>query len=464
MADFFRVQLGIVSRAEGHSAAKRSAYQSCCRIVDHEGRAFDYSRKAAEHVWTLMLTPTGAPDWSHDPGTLWRRAAAAERRVDAQEARILDFSMPRAIPHELWEACVRHVYEPFSRMGMALQVDIHDSPASDGGRNINVHGLATLREIEGDGFAGKKNRTWNDIFRERNGRTIREQFAGRLTHFCREHGIEYEGDARPNSERGRPAPEPELPKWNFEAVKRGDEQPEALAALMEHRRRRRIWEEAKADQEAIVLDRRKLEKEIQRQRQRRIAPADRIEDRRDRRAAILRAWHGGGWIEAEVTASIASTRFDAARNCLWIKLRDGSALIDHGDHIALKGPLTWSAAQETAAAAQRHGWTEISVHGDQAYKDAVTMAATLRGIRVTNHTLSPSAQRKFEELVVEDDGRPRGSIREMSRKSEVRHENRFRKKSSSEIHHQLRKSATVPLPMEQPDADPMVPAFRPRQS
>src|SRR5690606_22367700 len=129
----------------------------------------------------------------------------------------------------------------------AMQVDIHDSPASDGGRNTNIHGLATLREIDGDGFATRKNRGWNDAFRERNGRVIRELFAERLTSFCQAHGIDYEGDARPNSERDRPAPEPELPRWNFEVWKREGEMPEALAALQKHRARRRMWEAAQIE-------------------------------------------------------------------------------------------------------------------------------------------------------------------------------------------------------------------------
>jgi hypothetical protein len=38
MADFFRVQFGVVSRSDGHSAAKRSAYQACGRAMDHEPR------------------------------------------------------------------------------------------------------------------------------------------------------------------------------------------------------------------------------------------------------------------------------------------------------------------------------------------------------------------------------------------------------------------------------------------
>lgn len=459
MADFFRIQLGIVSRSEGHSGAKRSAYQSCSIVVAHDGERFDFRRKRREHVRTVMLAPDGAPGWTRDPETLWHRAAEAEKRIDAQEARIVDFSMPRAIPAELWGACIAHVYEPYVSMGMVLQIDIHDTNASDGGRNVNVHGLATLRPLDGDGFSSKKNRAWNDLFRERSGRGVREAFAERLTGFCRAHGIDYEGDARPNAERDHPAPEPELPKWNFEAARRGNEMPEALAALLEHRRHRRAWENARAEEIEAALDLRKLEAEIRKRRQRRTVPADPTQrrlDERDRRAAILRVWHGIGWIDAEAVVGIASTRFDAERHCLWIDLRDGSTLVDRGDFIALRGKLTWTAALETVAAAERHGWVEIDVHGDQEYRDMVTMAALLRGIPVTNHVLSPVAQHRFEQLKAAQDARftaaESGTERhEESRNSPRRHESRFRSGSSHEIHQRLRKRAIVPMAMEHPD-------------
>src|SRR5690606_38811012 len=212
-----------------------------------------------EHVQTIMLMPQGAPDWAQRPESLWQRVSAAERRVDAQEARIVDFSMPRAVPAKVWGYCVRHVYQPYSDMGMVRQIDTHDSPASDGGRNTNVHALATLREIDGDGFAVKKNRAWNDAFRERNGRVIRQQFAERLTSFCQRFGIDYQGDARPNSARDRPAPEPNLPRWNFEAWKREGEMPEALAALQDHHKRRREWDAAQAEAIEAALDVAKIE-------------------------------------------------------------------------------------------------------------------------------------------------------------------------------------------------------------
>jgi hypothetical protein len=457
MADFFRIQLGVVSRAEGHCAAKRSAYQSCGVVVAHDGERFDFSRKAPEHVTTIVLVPPEAPDWTRHPEALWQRAAAAEKRVDAQEARIVDFSMPRAVPAELWEDCIRYCYEPFLRMGMVIQVDVHDTLASDGGRNVNVHGLATLREIDGDGFAARKNRAWNDQFRERNGRAVREAFAERLTAFCREHGIEYLGDARPNAERDLPDPEPELPRWNFEHLQRTGEMTEALGALHDHRKRRRQWEAAQAEAIEAAFDLKRIDIRISERRKRRIAPAATTGNRgsrADRRAAVLRAWHGSRWIDADTVSAIASTRYDAARGCLWIDLRDGGTLVDQGDSVALRGRLTWQAALETAAAAERHGWENVEIHGDQAYKDAVAVACVLRGIDVTNHVLSPKAQAALDRLRAEQVAIP-----------EPQHP--VKPLSSRNIHRKLTKRHFVeePPPLDGSSAtEEAPPAYRPRFS
>ncbi|MBZ9983984.1 MobA/MobL family protein [Mesorhizobium sp. BR-1-1-8] len=462
MTDFFRVQLGIVGRGDGHSAAKRAAYQSCGKIVDHEGLAFDFSRKASEHVRSFILTLPGAPAWAREPESLWQRAAAVEKRVDAQEARIIDFSMPRAVPAELWEACIRQVYEPFVDMGMVLQIDIHDTPASDGGRNINVHGLSTLREIDGGGFASRKNRGWNDHFRERNGRAIREQFAERLTNFCRGHGLDYQGDARPNAERDLPDPEPNLPRWNFEAFGRTGEMPEAMAALQDHRARRQAWEAARAEEVEAALDLARIDAHVRERRRRGLSPAGSAGAqvaRRDRRAAILRAWHDGGWIDAADVAAIASTRFDDARSCLWIDLKDGGTLIDRGDFIALRGRLTWTAAMETAAAAERHGWTEVHVFGDQAYKDAVSVAAMLRGLKVLNHELSPKARAELKRLITEQVARQGEQTVARSPRELFEHaEGRLRNISSRELHRRFTKRSVVQESPPIADADGGSPA------
>ncbi|MCB5173922.1 MobA/MobL family protein [Microvirga lenta] len=465
MTGFFRVQLGVVSRSEGHSAVKRSAYQSCGRLVDHEGHRFDYSRKRAEHAMTVMLCPDSTPEWARDPGEVWRRAAAMEKRVDAQEARIIDLSMPRQVPRSLWEACIRHVYEPFSERGMILQIDVHDSPASDGGRNVNVHGLATLRRIEGDGFAKRKERTWNDWLRERDGRIVREMMAERLTTFCRSYGIDYAADARSNAERNRPAPEPELPRWNWEAMKRTGTPTEALAALQHHRHLRKEWEAAKAELDATNTEITVIERSLRSRRGPRINPAraaEKAEARRDRRAAVLRAWHGGAWIEAAAVAEIARARYDEHRGRLWLDLQDGSSLIDTGDAIYLRGPITAAAAMETAAAAERHGWREVEVWGDRAYRDEVTIACLLRGITVTNHHLSPKAQARLDRLVAEKEAtsteKPEGQWAPSAPPA-----------SSTEVYRRLREKRREQLDANQPettgsDVADSSPAYRPRSA
>src|SRR5690606_17502771 len=103
---------------------------------------------------------------------------------------------------------------------------------------------------------------------------VRELFAEQLTSFCHQHGIDYQGDARPNAERNLPDPEPELPRWNFEYAGRTGEMPEALAALHDHRRRRREWEVAQAEEIEAALELKRLEIQVRAQRQRRIFPAD----------------------------------------------------------------------------------------------------------------------------------------------------------------------------------------------
>ena len=73
----------------------------------------------------------------------------------------------------------------------------------------------------------------------------------------------------------------------------------------------------------------------------------------------------------------------------------GRQLADrHRGAIHLRGRITPASAMETAAAAGRHGWREVEVWGDRAYKDEVTIACRLRGITVTTHHFNRKASRR----------------------------------------------------------------------
>ena len=221
MSSFYRCRLGIIQRSRGGSAIRRSAYQACQRMEDPNGVVFDYSknRDSHGHVQTIVCAPPGSPPWVQDPRTLWLKAVCAERRRDAQEARTIELSLPRSLPRDLWEGCVRAVVAPFVAVGMVVQADIHERPAADDDPNGHVHLEGTMRRIENDGFSSHKARDWNDLFLGQ-AKKIRMQIAEILNAFCAQHGVDYRADPRSNLERGLPAPEVTLPHWNIELANR----------------------------------------------------------------------------------------------------------------------------------------------------------------------------------------------------------------------------------------------------
>jgi hypothetical protein len=102
---------------------------------------------------------------------------------------------------------------------MVVQADIHARPAADDDPDPHVHLAGTMRRIENDGFSSHKARDWNALFLGQ-AKKIRMQIAEILNAFCAQHGVDYRADPRSNLERGLPAPEVTLPRWNIEMANR----------------------------------------------------------------------------------------------------------------------------------------------------------------------------------------------------------------------------------------------------
>lgn len=239
---YFRFQVEVVQRSRGDSAIRRAAYQTCRRMMAPNGREFDYSEnyESHGHVQTIFVAPTGSPDWVYDSLPLWTNATLAERRVDAQEARKIEVSIPRALPRSLWEAFAREIVAPFISQGMVAQIDIHTVLASDGGINPHLHILLSMRRIVSNSFCSKKARDWNALFYN-NATKLRAEIAQIQNDFCARHDVIFNADPRPNIERGLPAPEPQVPRWNFLVEKRtGRKTPLMEQRDVEKAARRRI--------------------------------------------------------------------------------------------------------------------------------------------------------------------------------------------------------------------------------
>jgi hypothetical protein len=251
--NYFRCEFDVVQRSRGGCARHMSAYQLRGRFTAPNGKTVDYSSRG-DHVATLMLAPAGAPAWAKDPNEYWRRAALAEKRWDAQEARIIQLSLPRGLTRTDCVDIARKVGSTFVKHGLVVQVDIHCTTASDGGENPHAHFLISMRALHAGLFAAKKDRYFNSRFHAR-AQALRAEFAEFLNAYCKRKGVAYQADSRSNADRGLPLAEPNLPRWNFSVFKlRGKKTP-----LLEQRDRERALRTRIAELEAEC---RELERKI----------------------------------------------------------------------------------------------------------------------------------------------------------------------------------------------------------
>jgi hypothetical protein len=203
------VRFGFVQRIKGQTAGGRSTYQTFGFVGGSTPKV--YSGPSNRHVFHGLFLPATAPSWARDKRNLWDQASAAERRMDAVEGRTLEVSLPRALPQEAAIEAMEKLALWFAELGVAVQLDVHDSPANDGERNPHAHFLISTREMSERGFEPKKSKVLNDVFGTRKGRWMHEQVASIINSAALKRigqEVVYSG---PGPRMG--LPEPRLPRW-----------------------------------------------------------------------------------------------------------------------------------------------------------------------------------------------------------------------------------------------------------
>jgi Ti-type conjugative transfer relaxase TraA len=151
----------VISRANGSSALASAAYRSASRLYDQRlDRHHDFSNKAGV-VHSEVMLPDGAPEHLSDREKLWNEVEAAEKRIDAQLAREIEFAIPRELSQERGIALARDfVRAEFVDRGMIADLNVHWDVGAEGEAKPHAHVMLTLRDV-GEGGFGKKNRDWN---------------------------------------------------------------------------------------------------------------------------------------------------------------------------------------------------------------------------------------------------------------------------------------------------------------
>ena len=151
-----------VQRSKGHSVVAAAAYRAGDELRDERtGQTHDYSRKRGV-IEAAIIAPDNAPAWAHDRQELWNHAEAAERQHNGQPAREIRVALPHELTDEQRaELVFDFCRDAFVKNGMIADICIHRPDRHGDDRNEHAHILLTMRKLDGEKFAIRKEREWN---------------------------------------------------------------------------------------------------------------------------------------------------------------------------------------------------------------------------------------------------------------------------------------------------------------
>lgn len=207
----------MIGRSGGGNPVKALGYITGTALADERtGEVFDFKDKSVEEV--RILLPMNAPGWakdlqklvSEDPEAglqlLSNIVNAAEKRIDAQVYREIEFSLPRELSYEQNKQLAgEYVQDQFCGLGMLAIQSFHVEKCENSGGlnppelNPHCHTFLLTRELVKEGLSCKKNRDWN----ERSVHEVwREQWAQYATFHLKMHGHDITLDHRSYEDQG----------------------------------------------------------------------------------------------------------------------------------------------------------------------------------------------------------------------------------------------------------------------
>ncbi len=197
----FHLTAKIISRGKGQSAIAAAAYRSGERLRDEQADEQKFYQARAERIeFTAIMAPKDAPAWAQDRNALWNHVERAEKRKDAQLAREIEIALPHELTPQQREWLVKDfAREAFVRKGYAVDIAIHAPDKTSDERNHHAHIMVTMRTLDADGFAAKKDPSMNR--REQLGEW-REQWAHLANRHLERHGHAARIDHRSLKQQG----------------------------------------------------------------------------------------------------------------------------------------------------------------------------------------------------------------------------------------------------------------------
>ena len=152
----FHFAAQVISRSDGGNAVAAAAYRAGMRFACARTWLVFNSTRKREVAYRAILAPHGAAAWVFDRPQLWNHVEAIETRANSQLAREVEVALPIELTNAQHIALLHgYVNEHFVSLGMVADIALH---AKTG--NPHAHIMLTLRDVEAEGFGGKR-RDWN---------------------------------------------------------------------------------------------------------------------------------------------------------------------------------------------------------------------------------------------------------------------------------------------------------------
>jgi len=161
-ASWYHCSVKPVSRSAGRSVVAAAAYRLGESLHDElYATVHDYTRRRGVEA-TFTVAPIDAPEWAHNPESLWNAAERAETRKNSTLAREVELALPSLLsPAERQRITEEFAAALVERYHVAVSVAVHSPGGKGDDRNYHAHILFTTREMTPEGL-GKKTRILDD--------------------------------------------------------------------------------------------------------------------------------------------------------------------------------------------------------------------------------------------------------------------------------------------------------------
>jgi len=152
----YHLRVKFLKRSEGKSSVRSAAYRSGTKLYDErEDKTYDYTKKRDVEYSEIML-PEHLPASLRQREAMWNAMELGIKRKDGQPAFEVEVALPRELSREQCRDLAREfAHDMFVAKGLAVDLNIHRSVASDGGEHPHAHILIGTRRFNPDGSVGK---------------------------------------------------------------------------------------------------------------------------------------------------------------------------------------------------------------------------------------------------------------------------------------------------------------------